>query len=308
MPSYRWTVVFDTGRFSEFFDGYEASQVAATTAAVDCARRVRDARGRDFALHLRIQIETGGPGDKFGLSMALVDLDLDDEDLIARVDAGAAEESARAKSLQNAVQAAKNLGPTASPTEPSSVAVQLDRLRHALGSIGAPVNRGETVAIEKARLVDAYTWPDELIEFLAAGKPAARLTPYGGLYALGDAVTAREYLIESRDYLRTQLDYPELEHFAQWSSEPAGSPTSAFLDGFVPIAGDDSEYVIVDLRDGDLHGCVGVYQREGDVSGPTWVSISAMLSDLADSLESGEAFDRVWIPEVSESNVTWDAP
>lgn len=44
---------------------------------------------------------------------------------------------------------------------------------------------------------------------------------------------------------------------------------------------------------------------DADDAGPRWVSLSAMLTDLADSLETGSKFDKYWKPTVVEGQLEW---
>ena len=77
-----------------------------------------------------------------------------------------------------------------------------------------------------------------------------------------------------------------------WNVEPsptAGQSAFVFLPHFVPIADNGcGETLFVDLRPGPLSGCVTPYlQGDADTHGPFWPSVSAMLEEVADSLESG---------------------
>ena len=68
--------------------------------------------------------------------------------------------------------------------------------------------------------------------------------------------------------------------------QPAGTRSFEWLDAFLPIgdAGTDVE-LFVDLRDGDLHGCIGSYDAPGGgFELPKWFSVTEMLSDVADAL------------------------
>jgi hypothetical protein len=71
--------------------------------------------------------------------------------------------------------------------------------------------------------------------------------------------------------------------------EPAGSASVEWLDYFLPISdsGTDLE-LFVDLRDGDLYGCIG--QFDAAASGfrtPRWMSVTEMLADVAAALTLG---------------------
>lgn len=82
-------------------------------------------------------------------------------------------------------------------------------------------------------------------------------------------ISVRAELIATRDRIEgqyTPTDYRAALYAAQ--TEPAGSPSYIYVDGFVPIAGDDGDYLVVDVRGGDLHGSVTVSMRERSSSGP----------------------------------------
>ncbi|MFI7064586.1 hypothetical protein ACIBL3_26585 [Kribbella sp. NPDC050124] len=81
--------------------------------------------------------------------------------------------------------------------------------------------------------------------------------------------------------------------YARWDrpgeQEYAGTRSLAWLDGFLPIgdAGTDVE-LFADLREGELHGCIGRYDAEaGGSFSPYWMSTTDMLSDVADALTLG---------------------
>ncbi|MDJ0362433.1 hypothetical protein [Rhodococcus sp. H29-C3] len=78
------------------------------------------------------------------------------------------------------------------------------------------------------------------------------------------------------------------------------------LSEFVPFAGIDGNLLFVDTRPGPSHGCVTDFDEAGaDDGGPQWVSISAMLTDLADALESGHPFAGAWTPSVVDGQLKW---
>ncbi|WP_247596137.1 MULTISPECIES: hypothetical protein [unclassified Rhodococcus (in: high G+C Gram-positive bacteria)] len=45
---------------------------------------------------------------------------------------------------------------------------------------------------------------------------------------------------------------------------------------------------------------VGAYDR-----GPQWISLSAMLTDLADALDTGGKFAEVWRPSIVNGQLDW---
>ncbi len=86
----------------------------------------------------------------------------------------------------------------------------------------------------------------------------------------------------------------------------AGEIAGTYLPEFVPFAGLDGYLLVVDARPGPLHGCVTAFGKvDCDDEGPSWVSVSAMLTDLADSLETGAEFDTRWTPAVVDGRLEW---
>ncbi|WP_433166332.1 SMI1/KNR4 family protein [Kribbella sp. CA-247076] len=74
-------------------------------------------------------------------------------------------------------------------------------------------------------------------------------------------------------------------HDRPGDDQPAGTSSAAWLDSFLPIgdAFTDVE-LFVDLRDGDLYGCVGQFDSESGFDLPRWFSVAEMLADVADAL------------------------
>ena len=93
---------------------------------------------------------------------------------------------------------------------------------------------------------------------------------------------------------------------ANASAQPAGTPAYSFIEEYIPFAGLDGYFWFVDTRPGPMHGCVTEYSRDSsDEDGPKWVSISAMLTDLADSLAGETVFDRMWLSSVTDGEIDW---
>jgi cell wall assembly regulator SMI1 len=81
----------------------------------------------------------------------------------------------------------------------------------------------------------------------------------------------------------------------------AGTFTGRFQLTLVPISEDHCGQVnFVDLRAGRLHGCIGEWDHEeGFLRPPTWMSVTDMLTDVANALDSGgpamvEFAERLW--------------
>lgn len=73
------------------------------------------------------------------------------------------------------------------------------------------------------------------------------------------------------------------------SFDADGEPEPRFLPSFLPIAmSPGGDGLIVDLRPGDGHGAVLLWDHETWVPGvPLWSSVAVMLQDIAVALESG---------------------
>lgn len=73
------------------------------------------------------------------------------------------------------------------------------------------------------------------------------------------------------------------------AAEPAGSPCTAWLPMWLPIAHDGGgNYLLADLRPGPLTGCVMEWDKYEAVSmPPRWPNTSTMLAEIAEALEHG---------------------
>jgi hypothetical protein len=106
-------------------------------------------------------------------------------------------------------------------------------------------------------------------------------------------------------------------------SEMAGTPTTNWLDSFLPIAdAADAGLLYVDLRDGARFGCIWEWYPEGGgASAPWWSGVGEMIDDVASALMEGRpalqayANGAVWpaqrlspqLPEVDEGYLRWSA-
>lgn len=308
--------MFDRGRFSEVHSGNAMTYAEAYAAVLQQARDVRAAREADLMPYCVISVGQR-PHDEVAISIPLKDLALDDSALIQRIETETATQHRRREEYEAQLRpGAPSAGGARYDTVSSSVGAQLDRVtalvtRGDLESVQSSESAaGSRVDREQHRVSGPFEWPSELVELSSVDTPIVRLTPWGPLYSADQMVAARTLLIEHRR-ASLALNEPDDDQFqgAVSDTEPAGTQAFAFLDGFVPIAGDDEDYLVVDVRAGDLHGCVTVYHREGDSPGALWVSVSAMLSDLADSIELGAVFHSVWVPAITgDGRVQWDAP
>lgn len=196
---------------------------------------------------------------------------------------------------------------TRSSTPAGSVAEQWVRIAAWLHSHLSPV----TIACATpAQIADAAestgtTWPPELIEFYEQinGFPSeefVRLLPGHELFDLERVVQERE--MELDVYAETN----EIEEYEPPEGTTAGTAVFTYTPEFIPFAGLDGHLLFVDTRPGDLYGCVTEFDKvNADDAGPRWVSLSAMLTDLADSLETSSKFDKYWKPTVVDGQLDW---
>ncbi|WP_405458791.1 SMI1/KNR4 family protein [Streptomyces sp. NBC_00101] len=73
------------------------------------------------------------------------------------------------------------------------------------------------------------------------------------------------------------------------SLDEHGHPEARYLRTFLPIAlNPGGDGLIVDLRPGDTHGSVFLWDHETwDLDVPQWASVTSMLHDIAHALETG---------------------
>ncbi len=156
--------------------------------------------------------------------------------------------------------------------------------------------------ITAAETRSGVTWPTELRELFrhVNGIPADSwfpLFPSHNLFDLEQVIDEREVELEV---------YSQFSDEAEQSDSNAGEPAGTWLPEFIPCAGIDGNFLFVDSRPGPLHGCVSEFDNESaDNRGPQWISLSAMLTDLADALETGSTFAEVWHPSIVDSQLDW---
>lgn len=153
-------------------------------------------------------------------------------------------------------------------------------------------------------MVGVDEWPGELVEFLRlyAGAPR-RLLPLISLMTPTEIRSAHSRMLDV--WAKLTADDPDMVE-GDPSSQPAGTPAYTFLPEYIPFAGLDGYFWFIDTRPGPMHWCITECSRDtADDGGPKWHSLSSMLSDLADSLETGAFFDRMWLPQVIDNELEW---
>lgn len=248
------------------------------------------------ALHINknyVQVQGGVVGEALSV-----------EDVVARIVA-AYDEEAAAEAERERRQREINAIPVLSPTPPSSVRAEWERVTRWLSANTTTPAEYQVPAVapeESAAATDG--WPDELVEFLGlhAGAPR-RLVPLNSLLTPTEIRSARSMMLGV--WAKLAADDPEMTEGSQ-SSLQAGTPAYRFLPEYIPFAGLDGYFLFIDTRPGPMHGCITEYGRDtADDGGPKWHSLSSMLSDLADSVETGAVFDRMWLPHIIDNQLDW---
>ncbi|MFD4460616.1 SMI1/KNR4 family protein [Nocardia sp. NPDC058480] len=159
--------------------------------------------------------------------------------------------------------------------------------------------------IEEAAAATGRAWPAELVELYTRinGFPVdqwVQLLPGNELFDLDRVLREWQLELDIWGPMAEEMGF-EVDPDAQ-----AGDPAGTYLPEFIPFAGADGYLLFVDTRPGELHGCVTTFDKcAADDAGPSWVSISAMLTDLATSLRTGSEFDGYSAPTVVDGQLDW---
>lgn len=145
----------------------------------------------------------------------------------------------------------------------------------------------------------------------------------------GSLIPTLYNLVPVKDMLSARQMLQQVRHYVSGSGpwagddDPAGQRTAEWLDSFLPIAdAADTGVLYVDLRDGELRGCVWEWYPEGGGdSAPRWGSVGEMLDDVATALTDGRpalqtySEGAVWpekrispqLPEIDDNYLRWFA-
>jgi cell wall assembly regulator SMI1 len=193
-----------------------------------------------------------------------------------------------------------------------------EHLPYAVNHLQPPASPAE---ISSLRATMGRRLPSDLVAWLNLNNGFDRTADFGRLIPFLYVPMSIDRMLRDREMLlhvRSQV-FGEVERPAE--TQPAGTRAFEWLDAFLPFgdAGTDC-HLVVDLREGDLHGSVGTFDYEsGGYSGPEWFSIAEMLADVADSLTSGraalqdharryaathfpESRPRAWEPYIDDNN------
>ncbi|KQU29439.1 MULTISPECIES: hypothetical protein [unclassified Rhodococcus (in: high G+C Gram-positive bacteria)] len=198
---------------------------------------------------------------------------------------------------------------------PSSVDIQWARVSAILeANIGVSF-RGATDADIAAAEKATCPWTDEVRDLYHR----AELTPEQRGIALippGFELLSLDRLLSDH---RLWIDFNANPAFGEpidmdeEMAKPAGSPAPMMLPGFVAFAKSNADTLFVDTRTGPLHGCVNIHpDADAPWKPPLWRSLSAMLEQLAFSLERNTTFDMrvtLWSkyqPFIEGTRLVWE--
>ncbi|MFC6012282.1 SMI1/KNR4 family protein [Nocardia lasii] len=281
--------------------GSAADRAAAVRDLIGVARTIASLRDEGGApLNTVVQVRVG---DEFAVAPTFDDPTLSDAELSRRIDEAIRAQNELNRSVPVPPPPAATV-PTRSATSPSSVTEQWTRvatwLRANLSSVA--LNGAEPADLARAVEATNIPWPEELSTLFTHinGFPRehwVQLFPTHELFDLDRLVTEHHIELDVWGEFGEELEAP---------APAAGDPAGTYLPQFLPFAGRDGNLLFVDTRPGPLHGCVTEFDKVGaDDDGPRWTALSAMLADLAHSLETGTTFDRQWLPTVEAGQLLW---
>jgi len=138
--------------------------------------------------------------------------------------------------------------------------------------------------------------PSDLVAWLTLNNGFKHRGPFGHLIPTLHTPLPCEKMLPQRQMMRDVQAGLYSDHPLPDEQQPAGTPSVAWLDGFLPISDTGTDLdLVVDLRDGELNGCVGEFDNEsGGFGAPYWMSIADMLADVADALTLGRAAQQAY--------------
>ncbi|MGW6281821.1 hypothetical protein [Kribbella sp. NPDC055071] len=137
-------------------------------------------------------------------------------------------------------------------------------------------------AISSLRAGIGRRLPNDLLAWVSVNNGFDERGPFGNVLPTLHTPLPLEKMLPRREMRRGT--YANQERPGE--QQPAGTPSFEWLDGFLPISDTGTDLdLVVDLRDGDLSGCVGEFDAEaGGFNAPYWLSIAEMLADVAQAL------------------------
>lgn len=163
-----------------------------------------------------------------------------------------------------------------------------ERLPAAIADLNPPASEADLQAVESTLGLEL---PADLREWLRLNDGMGHGGSFGRvLPPLHNPIPCEQILKVHSMHLSIERsvggDADELDRV---TTAPAGTPAWRYPRAFVPFAEDGGGVpLFVDLREGQLRGCVGEWNPEmGGFSRPLWPGIAAMLVDVAQSLTTG---------------------
>ncbi|AJW41012.1 hypothetical protein NY08_3002 [Rhodococcus sp. B7740] len=191
-------------------------------------------------------------------------------------------------------------------TPSTSVAEQWARIARWLGDNlpSVSITGATEEQINEAMRATGGIWPEELTSFfgLVNGFPRdnwVSIFPAHELFDLARTVSERQLELDIWSEIDAEMGAEPR------TDSPAGEYVGTYSPHFIPFAGADGYLLFVDARWGPRNGCVTEFEKvDADGAGPKWPSLTAMLTELADSLETGTAFDGR-TPTVVDDQLHW---
>ncbi|WP_141217150.1 SMI1/KNR4 family protein [Rhodococcus sp. 14-2470-1b] len=303
----RWQVACPTSTpgASVLTSGCETNRADALHALVDAGLTLLQRETPDAGPSAPIFVSLGA---EFAWVKGFGDRALSDADLAQVVLDGIQGERNRAVERVAAAAISASRPAVRNATEPSSVVRQWKRIT-AWFEKNVPSYIIEGAG--ESRIADAQKrtgveWPSELVELFRCvdglpREPWMALLPNYELFGLDAMLDQREMMTDIWQTGDAENDPDRV------ISKIAGEYAWTFLDEFIPIAGLDGYFLFVDTRPGEMNGCITVFDKvNSDESGPQWLSVSALLDDLATSLETGAPFDGGWRHDMSDGHLQWE--
>jgi len=181
-------------------------------------------------------------------------------------------------------------------------------------ALHGPADEAGLLAVQQE--LGRQAWPEDLVAWLRVSDGADRISaasviPWGFMPSPIERIRTNWRMMTS---ISRQVG--EADELAVMEGQPAGSPASLFLSAWVPIADDGGgDLLFVDLRPGDLHGCVGRFWEDGfhgpDYGVHFWTSVAHMAQTLADALEAGrwapdDSGEEDKVPTVIDGVLNWE--
>jgi cell wall assembly regulator SMI1 len=160
----------------------------------------------------------------------------------------------------------------------------------------------DETALRAAQQDLGQVWSEDLLAMLRVSDGADR-SSVAGVIPWGFMPSPIERIRKDwRMMTDISRDVCEADDLAVMEGQPAGTRASLFLSAWVPIADDGGGgWLFVDLRPGELQGCVGQFREDGfhgpDYGVHFWNNVVDMAQSLADALETGR-----WAPDGNGQN------